>query len=120
MRYQLVVQIKPAQPDDFDRLVNWENALIEHLAMSAEADGHDLGAGEFNVFIFTDDPSGTFRKIQSLPETQCCPHRWRRLTGPWMAKTTVSFGHVVQPSSRSRDGQEVAFQRLYQAAGSRA
>jgi hypothetical protein len=32
-------------------------------------DGHDLGAGEFNIFLFTDDPSGTFRSIQALPET---------------------------------------------------
>jgi hypothetical protein len=70
MRYQLVVQIKPASSEDLNRLVNWEEALIEHLATSAEVDGHDLGAGEFNIFIFTDDPSGTFRRIQDLPATR--------------------------------------------------
>jgi hypothetical protein len=70
MQYQLVVQIKPASSDDFDRLVSWENSLIEYLATSAEVDGHDLGAGEFNIFIFTDDPSGAFRKIQGLTETR--------------------------------------------------
>jgi hypothetical protein len=70
MRYQLVVQIKPASSDDFNRLVDWEDTLIEHLAGSAEVDGHDLGAGEFNVFIFTNDPSDTLRSIQSLPETR--------------------------------------------------
>jgi hypothetical protein len=69
MRYQLVVQIRPANPGDLNRLVNWEDALIEHLATSAEVDGHDLGAGEFNIFLFTDDPSGTLGSIQSLPET---------------------------------------------------
>ena len=69
MRYQLVVQIKPASSDDFRGLVHWEDALIEHLAKYAEVDGHDLGSGEFNVFIFTDDPSETFRRIQDLPET---------------------------------------------------
>lgn len=70
MQYQLVVQIKPASSDDFNRLVSWEDALIKRLATSAEVDGHDLGGGEFNIFIFTDDPSGTFHKIQGLPETR--------------------------------------------------
>jgi hypothetical protein len=68
MRYQLVVQIKPANANDFHRLVNLEDALAEKLATSAEVDGHDLGAGEFNIFIFTDDPTDTFRRIQGLPE----------------------------------------------------
>ena len=70
MRYRLVVQIKPASSEDLNRLVNWEEALIVDLATSAEVDGHDLGAGEFNIFIFTDDPSGTFRRIQGLPATR--------------------------------------------------
>src|SRR5579859_2174723 len=70
MRYQLVVQIRPACSKDFDRLVNWEAALIGHLATSAELDGHDLGTGEFNLFIFTDNPTDTFRKIQGAPETE--------------------------------------------------
>ena len=69
-RYQLVVQIKPAISDDFNRLVSWEDAIIAHLATTAEVDGHDMGAGEFNIFIYTDDPSGTFRRIQGLPETR--------------------------------------------------
>jgi hypothetical protein len=29
-------------------------------------DGHDIGAGEMNVFIDTDDPKGTFEKTMSL------------------------------------------------------
>jgi len=70
MRHQLLVQIKPASAEDFHQLVKWEDALAEQLATSAEVDGHDLGAGEFNIFIFTDDPSDTFRRIQSLPETR--------------------------------------------------
>lgn len=65
----LVRKVKPASSDDFNRLVTWEAALIEDLATSAEVDGHDLGSGEFNIFIFTDDPSGTFRRIQGVPET---------------------------------------------------
>jgi hypothetical protein len=31
-------------------------------------DGHDIGAGEMNVFIHTGDPKGTFAKIMSLIE----------------------------------------------------
>jgi hypothetical protein len=70
MRYQLVVSIKPATSADFDLLVNWEDVLISRLVNSADVDGHDLGAGEFHVFILTDNPSGTFQTIQSLPETR--------------------------------------------------
>ena len=70
MRFQVVVSIKPATSADFDLPVNWEDVLISRLADSADVDGHDLGAGEFNVFILTDDPSGTFKAIQSLPETK--------------------------------------------------
>jgi hypothetical protein len=40
------------------------------LATSTEVDGHDLGAGEFNIFIFADDPSDTFHRIQGLRETR--------------------------------------------------
>jgi hypothetical protein len=69
MRYQLVVQVKPATSEDFGRLVNWEDALAEHLASSADVDGHDLGAGEFNIFIFSENPSATFRTIQAVPQT---------------------------------------------------
>ena len=95
MLYQLVVQIKPASSADLNRLVNWEEALIERLATSAEVDGHDLGAGEFNIFLFTDDPSGTFRSIQALPET----HRWRLPIGPSMAKTTLCCGRLARRGS---------------------
>jgi hypothetical protein len=70
MQYQLVVQIKLARSEDFSRLVNWENALTEQLGTSAKVDGHDMGAGEFNLFIYTDDQSGAFRRIQSLPDTR--------------------------------------------------
>jgi hypothetical protein len=68
MRYQLVVQIRPASSDD--SAFELGGRIIEHLATSADVDGHDLGAGEFNIFIFTDDPSGTFCSIQALPETR--------------------------------------------------
>jgi hypothetical protein len=64
------VQIKPATSDDLNRLVTWENMLTQHLAPTVEVDGHDLGSGEFNVFVFPDDPSRTFQKIHELPETK--------------------------------------------------
>jgi hypothetical protein len=73
LQYQLVVQVKDVGSGDFERLVNWENALAEYLGPSATVDGHDLGAGEFNVFIFTDDPVGTFQSIRGFAEARPPP-----------------------------------------------
>lgn len=37
-------------------MVALENELISTLANTADVDGHDMGSGEMNVFIFCDDP----------------------------------------------------------------
>jgi len=63
-KYQLVVQFKHVSSDDFGELVDWEQALADHLAASASIDGHDLGAGEFNLFLFTDNATVTFSHIR--------------------------------------------------------
>ena len=46
--------------DTFDALVAIEDALIEGLGDHADVDGHDVGAGQMNIFIWTDDPTATF------------------------------------------------------------
>lgn len=65
MQYQLVIQFRPTAPD-FEKLVSIEDALIDELGDSASVDGHDIGSGEFNIFIFTDNPNGTFQRVQKL------------------------------------------------------
>jgi hypothetical protein len=29
-------------------------------------DGHDVGSGEFNIFILTDNPMGSFQRLQKV------------------------------------------------------
>jgi FG-GAP-like repeat/FG-GAP repeat len=66
--------------------VEWANAIIGHLATSAEVDGHDLGSGEFNIFngdgkvdlaaiyngsvsIYPGNGDGTFQAGTTVPGT---------------------------------------------------
>ena len=70
MEYQLVLQVQNVDSGDLERLLQWEQRLAECLSASATVDGHDFGSGEFNVFVFTDNPEATFRTIQSCKENQ--------------------------------------------------
>lgn len=66
MRYQLVLQIPADSLDGFDALIEFEDRLISELADAGEVDGHDLGSGEINFFIFTSDPSSAFAHCVDL------------------------------------------------------
>jgi len=53
--FQLVLQFSPWEDHAFDELIRLE----EHLAAAlteGTIDGHDLGSGEANIFIFTERP----------------------------------------------------------------
>ena len=50
----LTLQWPASSIEDFDALLNLENALEQALGTSAEVDGHDCGSGQMNVFIYTD------------------------------------------------------------------
>ena len=62
MEYQLVIQfpIHEATAEDFDRLIMIENELGVTLGKQHDVDGHDLGSGEMNIFIHTNDPNEAF------------------------------------------------------------
>jgi hypothetical protein len=64
MKYQLVVQFQASSLDEFDRLITLEETLRGALEGFAEIDGHDFGSGQFNIFVHTDEPKGTFEKIR--------------------------------------------------------
>lgn len=70
MRYQLVFQFKGDSLADFDQMVSLEDALIGVLGATAEVDGHDVGSGETNIFIFTTDPAATFQRAKPVLESQ--------------------------------------------------
>jgi hypothetical protein len=65
MRYMLTLQWPASSIEDFDALLELENALEQALGASAEVDGHDFGSGQMNVFIYTDTPDHAFAKAQA-------------------------------------------------------
>lgn len=69
--HQLVVQFPEDAFSDFDALVNFEDILIEALGDRHDVDGHDVGSGEVNFFVLTDNPNAAVAEI-------------RDGTGPWL------------------------------------
>jgi len=65
MKYMLVLQFSE-DAISFDELVELEDALTEGLEELAEVDGHDIGAGEANIFIISDDVASTFDEAQQV------------------------------------------------------
>lgn len=66
MRYQLVLQFRGDTLADYDAMISLEDQLRKELGHSADVDGHDCGADETNIFIFTSDPKATFWRIRQL------------------------------------------------------
>jgi hypothetical protein len=62
--HQLVIQFPEAAFPDFGGLVAYEDSLHEVLGDRHEVDGHDIGSGEINFFLFTDDPEGALAEIR--------------------------------------------------------
>lgn len=65
MKYQLVLQT-PAASSDFDDLVALEEQAESLLGDAGVVDGHDLGGGEMNIFVLTDDPLRAFDRLKPL------------------------------------------------------
>ena len=65
MRYQLVLQL-PEDIMGYEEFIEIENSMITALQGKANVDGHDMGAGEINFFVLTDDPEEVFKKIMEL------------------------------------------------------
>ena len=65
-RYQLVLQFRGDSLQDFEAMVALEDELIVHLGDSADVDGHDIGSGEYNIFIFTSDPAAAFGRARTV------------------------------------------------------
>ena len=65
MKHQLVLQF-PETIMSYEEMVELEESLIPALRDKASVDGHDVGAGEVNLFVLTDDPKGVFKTIMGL------------------------------------------------------
>jgi hypothetical protein len=66
MKYQLVVQWPIDSIVDYDAMIEVEDTLIEHLTEAHEVDGHDIGAGEMNLFVLTNDFRKAFGEVKAL------------------------------------------------------
>lgn len=66
MKYQLVVQLPESSVQDFDVMIELEEAILKVLEEEGEVDGHDIGSGTMNIFIFTDEPTKAFAKLEPM------------------------------------------------------
>ncbi len=66
MKYQLILQFPDDSIQGLDALIALEDQLIEVLEPVHVVDGHDVGSGEMNIFVHTDDPLTAFACAQKL------------------------------------------------------
>jgi hypothetical protein len=65
MKYQLVLQWAESLID-YDSMILLEDSLIDGLPADCEVDGHDIGAGQVNIFVRTDNPTKTWKDIKNV------------------------------------------------------
>ena len=70
MQFQLVLQFKGDSLAEYDAMLALEEKLIDQLGDSAEVDGHDIGAGETNIFVLTPEPETTFHRVKALLDSR--------------------------------------------------
>jgi hypothetical protein len=61
----LVLQWAGSSISDYDALIRFEEALESSLASGTTVDGHDMGSGEMNIFVQTNDPVRTFAEVEA-------------------------------------------------------
>jgi hypothetical protein len=67
LKYQLVLQLPGETIDEFEQLLQLEDALLEMLEDQPHVvDGHDFGSGTMNLFIDTDDPQAAFALARQI------------------------------------------------------
>jgi hypothetical protein len=90
-RYQLVVQL----PDDFfptfDDMVAFEDRLIASMPRTCEVDGHDIGSGTINFFIYTDAPLAAHRTFRRYLGTNAVEKRLRIAYRPTRGATFTNL-----------------------------
>lgn len=61
----LVLQWPASGLSDYDSLIEIEHTLEACITGDASVDGHDMGSGEMNIFLETNDPLMTFDEVQA-------------------------------------------------------
>jgi hypothetical protein len=69
-KYQLVIQFDATDDEaDHDKLLELEESVIANIGKLGEVDGHDIGSGECNIFVHTNDAQKAFEAIRELVST---------------------------------------------------
>lgn len=75
--YQLVIQF----PEDFfashDALMGFEQRLAASLGKNHDVDGHDIGSGTVNFFVYTQKPEAAHRRFRTYLGTRAVERRLR-------------------------------------------
>jgi hypothetical protein len=67
MEYMLVLQWPSSSTaKELDQLISLEDQIREDIGDHGNVDGHDIGSGEMNIFIFTEDPQATFERVKNI------------------------------------------------------
>ena len=66
MKYVFVLQWPSSSMDVYDSMVEIEKALIGALSRGNRLDGHDVGSGEVNIFIETNNPNQVFDEVRGI------------------------------------------------------
>lgn len=67
MKYQLILQFPEEKYGDLDWIADMED-ILDAFLIDAEIDGHDMGGGEVNIFIDSNDPTHTFLAVKTILE----------------------------------------------------
>jgi hypothetical protein len=68
MEYLLVLQLPSSSSlGEYDLLISLEESIREGIGDFATVDGHDIGSGEMNIFLFTENPKLAFERIRTIP-----------------------------------------------------
>ncbi|HXN97001.1 MAG TPA: hypothetical protein VN879_21010 [Candidatus Acidoferrales bacterium] len=67
MKYILVLEWPSSSTaKELDILISLEDQIREDIGDHGNVDGHDIGSGEMNIFIFTEDPKSTFERVKNI------------------------------------------------------
>jgi hypothetical protein len=100
MDYQLVIKFWRKSLEDEAFLATIEGELKEALGGTAEVDGFDVSSKEINLFVLTDDPRHSFRRVRSVLERMGIVHGvsaafrlvgGARFTSLWPLRATRKF-----------------------------
>ena len=69
-KYQIVLQLPASSIRDYDAMIELEETIMRSLGNLGSVDGHDAGSGEMNIFILTDEPELSFKRVKQVLGTK--------------------------------------------------